>query len=134
MPSGKRHYRLTLADALSAHERALKLGGINGIPNPGLVEAAIARPYSGYCPTISQKAAALVQSMAGNHGFADGNKRTTLILVHTLVSKSGYVLVLLEGDDERALEEMILAVVLKTMSVEDARQWFKRRIRRPTTD
>jgi len=26
LPGGKRHYRITLADALSAHDRALKFG------------------------------------------------------------------------------------------------------------
>ncbi|MSO89334.1 MAG: hypothetical protein EXQ89_05135 [Rhodospirillaceae bacterium] len=49
--------------------------------NIGLIESAIARPYSGYYRSIVKKAAALLESMASNHGFADGNKRTTLILV-----------------------------------------------------
>jgi prophage maintenance system killer protein len=29
----------------------------------------------------------------GSHGFTDGNKRTTLILLHTLITNSGYRLV-----------------------------------------
>ena len=82
MPTGRRHYRLTLADALSAHERALRFGGRPGVVNLGSIESAIARPYSGYHRAIGRKAAALVESMVGNHGFADGNKRTTLILLN----------------------------------------------------
>lgn len=132
--SGRLHYRLTLADALSAHERALKFGGLDGIPNPGLVESAINRPYSGYHRKIAQKAAALVESMAGNHGFADGNKRTTLILLHTLLIKSGYALVPLKGgeDIQEAAEKMILDSVNKIMSFDDLVEWFKTRIRRST--
>jgi prophage maintenance system killer protein len=79
LPSGKRHYRLTLADALSAHERALQTGGLSGIPNIGMVESAIARPYNGHYQPIARKAAALLQSISTNHGFADGNKRTAII-------------------------------------------------------
>ena len=82
---------MKLADALSAHDRALRYGGLEGIPNLSLVESAIARPYSGYYPKLHQKAAALVQSMASNHGFADGNKRTTLILTHSLITNSNYI-------------------------------------------
>jgi prophage maintenance system killer protein len=36
--------------------------------------------------------------MSGNHGFVDGNKRTTIILAHLLLSKSGYSLRSLRTD------------------------------------
>jgi prophage maintenance system killer protein len=39
------------------------------------------RPYNGYYRPIEKKAAALVESMGGNHGFIDGNKRTAVILI-----------------------------------------------------
>jgi death on curing protein len=120
-----------LADALSAHERALGFGGLPGIPNPGLVESAVARPYSGYYPRIWEKAAALAQSMAGNHGFADGNKRTTLILLHTLIAKSNYRLKSINNEDlGLALEGIILAVASGTVSLEDLKDWFRARIQR----
>ncbi len=48
--------------------------------------------------------------MAGNHGFADGNKRTTLILLHTLIRNSGYRLKALDNEDiEQSLEDIIVA-------------------------
>ena len=130
MPSGKRHYRLTLADALSAHARALQTGGRAGIPNLHLVESAIERPYSGYYRGIARKAAALVQSMAGNHGFADGNKRTTIILTHLLLSKSGYRLRPLQtdGPPDVAMEELVLAVVRHELAFEQIVDWFKDRL------
>ena len=132
MPSGKRHFRLTLADALSAHDRALKLGGRHGIPNIDLVKAAIGRPYVGYYRSIQRKAAALVQSVATNHGFADGNKRTATILMITLLNKSEYDLKAIRGDRDiqTAVEKMVLDVVNHKLSFEGLVQWFEARIHR----
>ena len=130
MPSGKKHYRLTLADVSAAHQRALSFGGLDGIANPGMIEAAIARPYTGYYRTIERKAAALTESMSSNHGFLDGNKRTTLILLHVLLSKSGYKLSPTDGDPplQVAVEEMILAIVNHEMDYDGLVEWFKLRI------
>lgn len=132
MPSGKRHYRLTLADALSAHARALQTGGRAGIPNIQLIASAIERPYSGYYREIARKASALVESMSGNHGFADGNKRTTIILTHLLLSKSGYRLRPLrtDGSLDVAMEELVLAVVRHELVFDQIVDWFKQRLRR----
>jgi death-on-curing protein len=124
-----RHYRLTLADALSAHERALYTGGRDGILNLHLIESALARPYSGYYRSMAQKAAALAQSMATNHGFADGNQRTTLILTDTLITRSGYELVAVEGDIEAEIEELLLSVAAH-MPFEEIVRWFKDRLRK----
>jgi death on curing protein len=106
-------------------------GGRDGVLNLHLIESAIGRPYSGYHPRIWQKMAALAESMAGNHGFMDGNKRTTLLLLHTLVSKSGYELVPLGDEDwQRAVEDVILAVASHSISFEGLTDWFKPRLRR----
>jgi death-on-curing protein len=53
-----------------------------------MVESAIGRPYSGYHRSISRKAAALAESIIQNHGFVDGNKRTAVIMMHTLLTKA----------------------------------------------
>jgi death on curing protein len=123
---------LKLADALSAHERALRFGGLEGVLNLSLVESALARPYSGYHRQIWQKAAALVQSMGGsNHGFVDGNKRTTLILLHTMVSNSGFYLAPIGGEDiEQAVEDIILAAATRHLALEELFEWFKARIQK----
>jgi death on curing protein len=131
LPSGRRHYRLTLADALSAHERALQTGGLDGILNIGMIESALARPYNGYYPTIERKTAALVESMSTNHGFVDGTKRTTVILTHLLLSKSGYRV---NVTDERPLdvvmEELVLSVVCHELKFDQLVDWFKTHLRR----
>jgi len=123
-----------LADALSAHERALRTGGLEGILNPGLIESALARPYSGYYPQIWQKAGALVQSMASNHGFSDGNKRSTLLLVHTLITNSGYQLKASNNEDlEQALEDIIVAGASHETPIEQLTEWFRIRVEKLKT-
>jgi death-on-curing protein len=116
---------------LSAHRRALEFGGRPGIPNPELVESAIARPYNGYYRRIEQKAAALVQSMATNHGFADGNKRTTVILLHTMLTRSGYRLEAIASDRsiDHAVENIVLAVIFRRIAFRELVEWLDVRIR-----
>ena len=131
MPTSKsrrKHYRITLGDVFEAHEQALKFGGLGGLRDLTLIESAIARPYSKYYPSLHSKAAALLQSLAKNHGFIDGNKRVALLAVTTLLDRSGAHLV---GENVVVdLEDLILAVVENKVSLEEATAWFKERIRR----
>jgi death on curing protein len=114
---------------LAAHNFALTFGGLQGIRDIGAIEAAIARPYCGYYGSIAKKAAALVQSLASNHGFIDGNKRTALLMVNLLLERSGYYL---GAKSRRALnietEAMILDLVEHRMSFDDVVAWFARRV------
>jgi death-on-curing protein len=67
--------------------------------------------------------------MAGNHGFADGNKRTTLILLHTIIQNSGYRLVAQASEDvELAVEEIILASASSAVTLDQLNEWFRLRL------
>ncbi len=67
---------LTVADALWLHGEQIRLfGGGTGLRDIGLLEAALARPRSGYYPDLIAEAAALWESLSQNHPFVDGNKR-----------------------------------------------------------
>ena len=70
--------------------------------------------------------------MVNNHGFADGNKRTTIILTHTLIVNSGYQLSALDVNESinDAFEQMVLAAATGAMSLDEITDWFKARIRR----
>jgi len=96
-----------------------------------LLQSAIARPYSGYYRTVSRKAAALVQSIACNHAFIDGNKRTALMALHHFLTRSGYRLlpedVLERGHD---LENMILDLVNHRLDFDGVVAWLEARLRR----
>jgi death-on-curing protein len=94
----------------------------------------MARPYNGYYRAIEKKAAALVQSIAGNHGFADGNKRTAVILTHLLLSKSGYRSDPIHGDDtiDVAMENMVVDAVCHKLEFDEIVRWFVDRLSRPS--
>ena len=122
---GKRHYRLTLADALAAHDEALTYGGRAGISSLHLIQSAIARPYSGYHRSIYTKAAALLESMVGNHGFVDGNKRTAWILVEILIDRSSCIL---EIPDDAPIDDLVVAVANNQLDFDALVSWFRERI------
>lgn len=115
------HYRVTLSDAFDAHDEALKYGGREGVSSLHLIESALARPYSGYHESLAQKAAALLHSMVGNHGFSDGNKRTAWLLVEILIERSGYRLNI--ADDER-IDDLVVAVARGDLGFDDLHEWF----------
>ena len=94
------------------------------------VEAAIARPYSGYYRAIEGKAAALVHSLALNHGFLDANKRTAAMASLLLLDKSGYRLSGAVETRNDAIEDMIVAVVEHRMDFDALVAWFKARLAR----
>lgn len=85
---------------------------------------------SGYHRPIAAKAAALVESMATNHGFVDGNKRAALILADLLLTSSGYALVPVEPNEaiERSVEDMVVAVASGGLAFDAILQWFRTRI------
>jgi prophage maintenance system killer protein len=92
--------------------------------------SALTRPYSGYHRAIERKAGALIQSVATNHGFIDGNTRTSIILTDTLITLSGYRLVALRGENiDDAIEDFVLSIVNDHLPLADIVAWFRVRIR-----
>ena len=70
------HDYLTVADVLGMHAVLMqRYGGAPGVRDPGALEAALFRPQTGYYEDLVAEAAALLESLAINHPFVDGNKR-----------------------------------------------------------
>jgi death on curing protein len=72
---------LDLEELLHVARRTLQ--GEPEIRDVGLLESALARPQAtafgeDAYPTVHEKAAALIHSLARNHALADGNKRLAL--------------------------------------------------------
>ena len=68
---------LTVVEVLAIHaDQIARYGGADGVRDRGLLEAALYRPQTGYCADLIEEAAALWESLAQNHPFIDGNKRT----------------------------------------------------------
>src|SRR5438105_2010446 len=66
---------LTVAEVLAIHHRQIETyGGSHGLRDIGALEAAVFRPQTGYYNNLAEEAAALMESLANNHPFLDGNK------------------------------------------------------------
>jgi death-on-curing protein len=82
---------LTVADVLGMHAVLMqRYGGAVGIRDPGALEAALFRPQTGYYDDIIAEAAALLESLAINHPFLDGNKRIAFAAADVFLRINGW--------------------------------------------
>ena len=81
---------LTLVEVLAIHAGQIeRYGGAPGLRDPGALEAALYRPRTGYYADLIEEAAALWESLAQNHPFIDGNKRTAFAAAYTFLAING---------------------------------------------
>ncbi|MDO4231889.1 MAG: type II toxin-antitoxin system death-on-curing family toxin [Lautropia sp.] len=82
---------LTVADVLGMHTVLMqRYGGAPGVRDPGALEAALFRPQTGYYDDIVAEAAALMESLAVNHPFVDGNKRIAFATADVFLRINGW--------------------------------------------
>ena len=82
---------LTVADVLGMHTVLMqRYGGAMGVRDPGALEAALFRPQTGYYKDIVAEAAALLESLAINHPFVDGNKRIAFAAADVFLRINGW--------------------------------------------
>jgi death-on-curing protein len=82
---------LTVADVLGMHSVLMqRYGGALGVRDPGALEAALFRPQTGYYEDIVAEAAALMESLAINHPFVDGNKRIAFAAADVFLRVNGW--------------------------------------------
>jgi death on curing protein len=81
---------LTLVEVRAIHDDQIeRYGGSTGVRDLGLLEAALFRPQTGYYADLIEQAAALWESLAQNHPFIDGNKRTAFGATYTFLAING---------------------------------------------
>jgi death-on-curing protein len=81
---------LSFAEVLAIHDDQIeRYGGSTGVHDPGLLQAALFRPQTGYYADLVEEAAALWESLAQNHPFVDGNKRVAFAATYTFLAING---------------------------------------------
>ena len=122
---------LAVGQVLALHEQQVqRYGGPTGVRDRGALESALARPAATFdgedlYQDIADKAAALMHSLALNHPFVDGNKRTAAFAAIVFVASNDHEF--LATSDE--LVETTNAVAEGKMSVEALAIWFRQRLR-----
>ena len=117
---------VTMADALFFHQELIgRYRGSPGIRDVGALESALHRPQTGYYDTISEEAAALLESLVQIHPFVDGNKRVAFAVVDVFLRINGYVIV---DDSARLYESFIALIENHQFSMEFLVPWLKTRM------
>ena len=93
---------LTIEEVVTIHDDQItQFGGSFGLRDIGALESALMRPQMGYYDGLIQEAAAMMESLAMNHPFVDGNKRVAFFATAAFVRLNGHFI---ECDSRRAYD------------------------------
>ena len=82
---------LSIEEVLAIHEDQIaQFGGGKGIREEGALISALMRPQIGYYDSLVQEAAAMMESLAMNHPFVDGNKRVAFFATDAFLRLNGH--------------------------------------------
>ena len=100
----------TLEESLELHRVVVeRFGGQLGVRDLGMLQSALGRPQTGYYDTLCQQAAALLQSLAMNHPFIDGNKRVGFALTAIFLRMNKHRFVVTAAEGEAFLLQKVIA-------------------------
>jgi len=99
----------------------IELEAIGPVRDLGLLDSAAARPRSSAFgvdayPTLAEKAAALLDSVVGNHSLVDGNKRLGWLATVAFLWIDGQLLLAPEDD----AYDLVIAVAERRISVSES--------------
>jgi death-on-curing protein len=118
---------ILIDDVLKLHDASIvDFGGSKGIRDLGLLESAIARPFQTFAgedlyPSVIEKAAALGESLIINHPFIDGNKRTGMLGITSLLLAYNIRL----NADPDAVYDFIIKISTGELKFEQIVEWLK---------
>lgn len=123
---------LTAEQILFIHARIIdETGGAHGILDIGLLESAVGRPQATFQRRplyldVFWKAAALMESLAKNHCFIDGNKRTAIASAALFLWMNGFDL---EAEHRDAVQFTVDFAVGR-LKVREASKWLRKHSKR----
>ena len=113
---------IRVEDILAIHaDQIERYGGAEGIRDPGLLEAALFRPQTGYYPTLIDEAAALWESLSQSHPFLDGNKRTAFAATYVFLAINGLDII---ATDDEAQDFVLGLYATSSITLDNLRAWL----------
>ncbi len=86
-----KHNYPEIGEAIAMHGALIReFGGTMGMRDEGALASALMRPQLGYYDSLIEEAAALMESLANNHPFVDGNKRVAFFVTDAFLRLNGY--------------------------------------------
>jgi death-on-curing protein len=123
---------LTVEQVIVIHRELInEFGGSHGIRDSNGLESAIMRPQSGYYETLHEQAAVLMESLANNHVFIDGNKRIAFFATDIFLRLNGYWI---NCDNEETYNHFMKLFETHTFRFPELLEWLNTKVRPIETD
>ena len=117
----------TIEELLEIHDIAVhEFGGSLGLRDEGALYSALMRPQLGYYNDLIEEAAALMESLAMNHPFVDGNKRTAFYATDTFLRKNGQFI---DCDNDEAYQFFMQLFETNSFRFAQLHAWLEQHIK-----
>lgn len=117
-----------IGEAIAIHDALIhEFGGSLGIRDEGALASAIMRPQLGYYDSLIEEAAALMESLANNHPFVDGNKRTAVAVTDAFLRLNGHFI---DSDSVETYEFFMGLFEVNSFRFAQLLPWLEEKVRR----
>ena len=116
----------TIQEVIIMHDALISaFGGTPGIRDEGALASALMRPQLGYYDSLFQEAAALMESLANNYPFVDGNKRVAFFATDTFLRLNGHFI---DCDNDEAYAFLMGMFEAGTFRFAELNSWLKEKV------
>ena len=117
----------TIQEILDIHEDQIeRFGGSHGLRDRGALESALFRPQMGYYDGLIEEAAALMESLAMNHPFIDGNKRVAFAVTEVFLGLNGHYI---ECDSREAYDHFMRLFDTNSFRFAELKDWLEEHVK-----
>ena len=106
-----------------------KFGGTHGVRDINAPESAITRPFMTFdqkdlYPSLTTKAAALIESLISNHPFLDGNKRVGYVIMRYFLLTNGFDIQATQSEKF----EFVIKIAQNQLQFEQINSWISEKL------
>ena len=117
----------TVEEVVALHDALIyDFGGALGLRDMGALESAILRPQMGYYDGLIEEAAAILESLAMNHPFVDGNKCVAFAATEIFLMMNGSFI---ECDSEAAYDYFMQLFETNSFRFAQPRSWLEENVK-----
>lgn len=117
----------TVEEVVALHDALIHdFGGSMGLRDMGALESAILRPQMGYYDGLIEEAAAMLESLAMNHPFVDGNKRVAFAATEIFLMMNGSFI---ECDSEAAYDHFMHLFETNSFRFAELHEWLEEHVK-----
>ncbi len=117
----------TVEEVVAIHDDLIaQFGGSMGLRDMGALESALLRPQMGYYNGPIEEAAALMESLAMNHPFVDGNKRVAFFATAAFLRLND---AFIDCDSKEAYDHFMQLFETNSFRFAQLRSWLEENVK-----